>query len=259
MIKFFRKIRYNLMSENKTGKYLKYAIGEVILVVLGILIALLINSWYGDKVNNEKQFKYLESIVGDLNQQVIHLDYHLKMENNNLLDIRKLVSIYNKNKKIELNDSTLNYFISVFKRTTFLANHTTYTQLLSTGDIGLINNDKIRNEIVKYYQGIERRELVVRKNNDVKDLVINPILLKNIDLAFQSTVEESVKTDDNYPTQLERTNYNLLEKDKLFEIVNVIKLKLLTTELVINWFEEDRKRTLDLIELIKTELNENKK
>mgnify|MGYP000731225644 CR=1 FL=1 len=45
MIKFFRKIRYNLMSENRTGRYLKYAIGEIILVVIGILIALQINNW----------------------------------------------------------------------------------------------------------------------------------------------------------------------------------------------------------------------
>ena len=45
MIKFFRKIRYNLMSENNTGKYLKYAIGEILLVVIGILIALQINNW----------------------------------------------------------------------------------------------------------------------------------------------------------------------------------------------------------------------
>ena len=45
MIKFFRKIRYNLMEQNKTGKYFKYAIGEIVLVVIGILIALSINNW----------------------------------------------------------------------------------------------------------------------------------------------------------------------------------------------------------------------
>ncbi|MBO3115440.1 hypothetical protein J4050_01695 [Winogradskyella sp. DF17] len=45
MIKFFRKIRYTLLNENKTGKYIKYAIGEIILVVIGILIALQINNW----------------------------------------------------------------------------------------------------------------------------------------------------------------------------------------------------------------------
>ena len=126
--------------ENKTGKYFKYAFGEIVLVVIGILIALQINNWYGKQVNNDKQDKYLESVVNDLNQQLINLDYHLNEENENLLDIRKLVSIYNKNKRFDLNDTILNYFGSVFDRTTFLANRPTYTQLISTGDIGLINN-----------------------------------------------------------------------------------------------------------------------
>ena len=45
MINFFRKIRYNLIEQNKTGKYLKYAIGEIVLVAIGILIALSINNW----------------------------------------------------------------------------------------------------------------------------------------------------------------------------------------------------------------------
>jgi len=49
MIKFFRKIRYALMEKNKTGKYLKYAFGEIMLVVIGILIALQINNWNEEK------------------------------------------------------------------------------------------------------------------------------------------------------------------------------------------------------------------
>ena len=52
MIQFFRKIRFNLMEKNKTGKYLKYAIGEIVLVVLGILIALQINNW--NELNKER-------------------------------------------------------------------------------------------------------------------------------------------------------------------------------------------------------------
>ena len=66
MIKFFRKIRYDLMGENptsanasagaKTGKYFKYAIGEIILVVIGILIALQINNWNEGKKLVEKEF-----------------------------------------------------------------------------------------------------------------------------------------------------------------------------------------------------------
>ena len=54
MIKFFRKIRQDLLSKGKTGKYLKYAIGEIILVVIGILIALQINNWNEDRKSDNK-------------------------------------------------------------------------------------------------------------------------------------------------------------------------------------------------------------
>ena len=57
MIKFFRKIRQNLLSEGKTGKYLKYAIGEIVLVVFGILIALQINTWNEDYKSKKKERK----------------------------------------------------------------------------------------------------------------------------------------------------------------------------------------------------------
>ena len=66
MIKFFRKIRYDLMEKNKTGKYLKYAIGEILLVVIGILIALQINNWNEIQVNQNKLADYLRGMKDDL-------------------------------------------------------------------------------------------------------------------------------------------------------------------------------------------------
>lgn len=67
MIKFFRKIRQNLLSEGKLGKYIKYAIGEIILVVIGILIALQINNW------NENR-KQQSEIIDIYNQIALDLD-----------------------------------------------------------------------------------------------------------------------------------------------------------------------------------------
>src|SRR6056297_2039526 len=62
MIKFFRKIRQNFLSEGKTAKYLTYAVGEIVLVVIGILIALSINNW-NQTLKNRKAEKYiLESL-----------------------------------------------------------------------------------------------------------------------------------------------------------------------------------------------------
>ena len=62
MIKFFRKIRQSLISEGKTGTYLKYAIGEIILVVIGILIALQINNWNENRINNKEEKTILQAL-----------------------------------------------------------------------------------------------------------------------------------------------------------------------------------------------------
>jgi hypothetical protein len=77
MIKFFRKIRQNLLMENKTGKYLKYAIGEIILVVIGILIALQINNWNEGRKNNEKEATLIKNIIEDLNSDTAHINQAL--------------------------------------------------------------------------------------------------------------------------------------------------------------------------------------
>jgi len=66
MIKFFRKIRYNLMEQNKTGKYLKYALGEILLVMIGILLALQVNNWNQERKNFEKEKYYLKSIKSSI-------------------------------------------------------------------------------------------------------------------------------------------------------------------------------------------------
>ena len=58
MIKFFRKYRQQLLSENRFTKYLIYAIGEIILVVIGILIALQINNWNETQKQNKEEYKH---------------------------------------------------------------------------------------------------------------------------------------------------------------------------------------------------------
>ncbi len=69
MIKFFRKLRYNLMEQNKTSKYFKYAIGEIILVVVGILIAVQINNW--NQLNNRTQLE--KTLLEQLKTEVLNV------------------------------------------------------------------------------------------------------------------------------------------------------------------------------------------
>ena len=74
MIKLFRKIRYNLMSENKTSKYFKYAIGEIILVVIGILIALQINNWNALKKQESNNIFLSKRLLVETDKNIIELE-----------------------------------------------------------------------------------------------------------------------------------------------------------------------------------------
>lgn len=74
MIKFFRRIRKRLLGENKFTKYLTYAFGEIILVVIGILIALQINTWNQKRTQNNKLKHAINNIIVDLKSDLIAID-----------------------------------------------------------------------------------------------------------------------------------------------------------------------------------------
>ena len=77
MIKFFRKIRQNLLSEGKTGKYFKYAIREIILVVIGILIALSINNWNESRKELDSELQLYSNLLSDLNSEYSSIEEQL--------------------------------------------------------------------------------------------------------------------------------------------------------------------------------------
>ncbi len=74
MIKFFRKIRFQLLGEGKTGKYLKYAVGEIVLVVIGILIALSINNWHENRKTQNQLRLILGNLIEDLYEDLEYLN-----------------------------------------------------------------------------------------------------------------------------------------------------------------------------------------
>ena len=77
MIKFFRKIRYTLMEQNKTRKYFKYAMGEILLVVLGILIALQINNWNENRKKEILKSEYIIALINDYTKDSIQINARL--------------------------------------------------------------------------------------------------------------------------------------------------------------------------------------
>ncbi len=84
MIKFFRKIRQNLLLENKTGKYFKYAIGEIVLVVFGIIIALQINNWNEERKKQNLKNEYLISLENDYKKDTLQLNQRINQNKKRL-------------------------------------------------------------------------------------------------------------------------------------------------------------------------------
>ena len=99
MIKFFRKIRQNLLVENKFSKYLFYAIGEILLVVIGILIAVNINNWNEHKQSQNEFKSILTTIKTDLERDTLMaqgvIKYYKKNEETSLKVINKKITFDN--------------------------------------------------------------------------------------------------------------------------------------------------------------------
>ena len=118
MIKFFRHIRQRLLSEGKTGKYFKYAIGEIILVVIGILIALQINNWNENRKNKVAEADYYCRILDDfeLNEKLI--DETSKLTTNKIKLCKEL--ILDLNQMPNDRSKILNNFVAAVRQDVFV-------------------------------------------------------------------------------------------------------------------------------------------
>ncbi|MCB9192616.1 MAG: hypothetical protein H6602_13215 [Flavobacteriales bacterium] len=151
MIKFFRKIRQGLLAENKFTKYLAYALGEIILVVIGILIALQLHNWSDYKKERIAETKLLQNLLEDLNRDSVVFDVNIQ---NNRFHIAVLDTMLH---EISFNPD---YNIMDFLRHNkafpffgkFLATKGSYVESLSSGKLSLILSDSLRKEILAYYE-----------------------------------------------------------------------------------------------------------
>lgn len=162
MIKFFRKIRQKLLSENKFSKYLIYAIGEIVLVVIGILIALQINNWNEDNKEKSAKLIYSKRLLDDISSNSIEYNHYIKLLSNR----QKKISSYRqliKNGGLsleQLNDSLSNYGNV---KIAYNPASATYNDLISTGNIVLFSNDE-KDAIFNYYRLLEYFEETIDAN-----------------------------------------------------------------------------------------------
>jgi hypothetical protein len=245
MIKFFRQIRFDLIEKNNTGKYLKYAIGEIILVVIGILIALQINhnaeNNKTDKTRNEYYIQLLEDLNKDkqfINETIVHFqneddaysEYLRTYENTELSPQQ----VYNHLLKLSIYSTAISF------------NSNTIESLRSSGEIiliplsirnKLIDLLRIQDDILKNHQLND-----TGKNNMLQDLGIyrgastlnsrleNHPLLKSY-LQFDENLPQIILGLDavaiwkNISENSSRTQFELM-LEEIEAVINLIELEI---------------------------------
>ena len=165
MIKFFRRIRQRLLSENNFSKYLLYAVGEIVLVVIGILIALQINNWNEGRKERNKEINYLKNLKVDLQNEVLNSEDFVAYHFRKVQACSKLINGDAPKNIQEVQDYTDTYE-TIFGWKDFVPNNNTFKELLSSGNLSLIKNDSIKNgllELEKNYASIAGSEYHMRR------------------------------------------------------------------------------------------------
>ncbi|WP_053990024.1 hypothetical protein [Mangrovimonas sp. TPBH4] len=157
MIKFFRKIRQNLLSEGKTGKYFKYAVGEIILVVIGILIALQINNWNAQNSKKAELEVDLKNLQTEIQHNLIDLGLGIEKLDSDIKNIEYYIDIFNQEDSSTINDSIIHMMINNLgrKRLKNLERHS-HLNIMNSGIIDYIEeakNDSLKNNILKMQNG----------------------------------------------------------------------------------------------------------
>ena len=179
MIKFFRHIRKDIMNQNKTGKpasktgrYFKYAIGEIILVVIGILIALSINNWNENRITSNKENTILANIHKEFSENKKQLEKIVvehKEEYNNTTKIINHFPIKSKPEPMVL-DSLSKYLWESYDGWTFNPSQTSINALTSTSSFDIISNTDLRNLLISWSDLVEDYQEEEQHN---KDYIIN--------------------------------------------------------------------------------------
>ena len=219
MIKFFRHIRQNLLMENRTGKYLKYAIGEIILVVIGILIALQINNWNEERLENKRENVKVQNLYTEFNENLKDLDSINSILNRNILATESLFGKFNKGdlQNTEEIDSLLNLVIESpsWKPSEFVLN-----DLQNSGGLSELNNEDLKILLFRwsrFYKELQETMTQTEQTNiNLIAFIREHGSLRNIDVRSDKFPYKSSELGMDNALLLQNIQFENFIDDKLF-------------------------------------------
>ena len=175
MIKFFRRIRRQLLAENKFSKYFFYAVGEIVLVVIGILIALQINNWNQNRLNRIEEKNYYSNIKRQLDEDkngiISSVDY-----NNSFLEQYEYALRIIEKKDRSAADSLATITLNLMKTSDFHRQSNIYQSLVNSGEIKLLRNQRI----IERLQQLEETYIYLNKLEDTHSQAVMTYVVPNI-------------------------------------------------------------------------------
>ncbi|MCA0131076.1 DUF6090 family protein [Winogradskyella alexanderae] len=237
MIKFFRKIRYELMSENKGGKYFKYAIGEIVLVVVGILIALQINNWNEGKKTKKFEHEILRDIADAIDGNFFQID--LSLRNNQAAVASANIILNALENNLPYHDSLDFHFSKSISWVSAKFNNPAYESLKSYG-VNLITNDTIRS-LISIYDNGWMETLAERQENYFYNTA-SPILTKLFDKVAMRT-------------KMKPFDYDRLKDSQ--EYISILNTSISNREDQTFWYKEWKESLDFLLKTINNELKNN--
>ncbi|MFD2588057.1 DUF6090 family protein [Croceitalea marina] len=224
MIKFFRKIRQNLLMENKTGKYFKYALGEILLVVIGILLALQINTWNQQRIEDKKEIELLTSLKEEFQYNLTSLDESIKVNNKVNQSCAALTQIIRLNSLEENPDLVDELLINIGAFNSFDAITGVSSEIVNSGKLSILKNGAIREQLGNWLTLIIdcEEDILFRSDNYTMNLM--PFLMERFPLANGELTKKLPFDKNNYlKTYKEKSPFRFnLPKEDLMEFENQV-------------------------------------
>jgi len=270
MSKIFRKIRFSLIENNNgskpgsnAGRYFTYAIGEIILVVFGILIALQINHWNEDRKNSIQEQFYLKGLKKDISAQIENLNTGNVRETESIENVRFLIQAYNRQKGFKYSEETVRSLTEIIKINIISNKNTVFEEINGSGQIGLIKNDSLRNSLVDFYQNIS--EIIDNSLRNTENIfytqTVEPILaitlIKPNDIMLQKLQLQSENMQIVINPDLEKRLKLILElPENELKLLNAMNMRLIIAKFSQARNEQIHIKAQKLLDLVESEIKD---
>jgi len=260
MIKFFRKIRYDLMEKNKTGKYLKYAIGEIILVVIGILIALSINNWKKDLDNRGEEMRILSGLKHEFEVNLTEVNRNIKLNTATVESSGDLIDLIRTENPFANSRYVDSLLFVVYMFGSFDAQTGLIDEVISSGKLSIIKDPELRNRLTSVSgildNAVEDYEIRI---NYYMDQII-PYLSKYFPLVNMDQYMNFSSWSDTYETKKlsESTFKSKYNEVDLLQLENLISIHKLNNDFVNLNESELRDFFVETLEIINNNLEPRK-